>query len=505
MAKKAASPKKAPAKKVPPKPKAMAEQGPKTTLTKVGEKVKGPAKKGKSKEPEKSPARKRAEAGKTPTELSEYPAEDKKSLKKVAQEQAEQEKKKGRGEREAKYDRTYGVKFTEVLYPDINILVYRKFPKGINEDNADENGEAGVLDASVAAEILGWEEEPSDKSVSWGKHYKFKWGEKKIRLTKNPTNRPFRKSLAYRYALEILRGEWQLNGEPIILDKYGRVQSGQHRLVAVIMANSEAKEDIEKWSDYGWKDGNVFIESLVVVGIDPDPKVVDTIDLGQKRSLGDVIFRDDTFSGDERKMTQLSNALSHALRLVWLRVGGKKVSDAPHFPHSEALNFLKEHPRLKECVTYIKECEGTKKSLKEGEADEAKDSRRVSQFISLGYASGLMYLMATSKTDREAYDDGEKQLDFSNWEKAKDFWHHFATNKGLPAGNPIKELRKRLMEISGGDGAGRDEIIGTVAKAFNFWIEGKTTTAIKLRRKETDDTIEITEEPRMGGLDTAID
>jgi hypothetical protein len=419
------------------------------------------------------------------------PAKDKKKA-----EQAKKEDKKARtkAEKRADYNRNYGQKWNEVLYEDIELMLYRKFPKGVDESNAEEHGENGPLDMAAAAELLGWTEEMD--GVKFGGDYKFKdLNGNKIRLLKNPTNRPFRRNLALRYANEILRGEWQLNGESIIIDKYGRVQSGQHRLAGVIFANQMLNEDLEKWSDYGWKDG-VYIEVVVVVGVDPSPKVVDTIDIGQKRSLGDVIFRNDEFKGTEREMAKSSNVLSHAVRLVWLRAGGKKVSDAPHFPHSEALNFFKEHPRLKECVQFINDAEG----------GGGEDGKRISSCLSLGYASGLMYLMATSKTDRDAFDAGEEELDFSNWEKAQDFWTHFAKDfKSLPVGHAIKECRKRLSEISAGDGKGRDEIVGTVAKCFNAWMDGKKITTAKLKRKETEDEVIIQEDPRIGGLDTAIE
>lgn len=405
------------------------------------------------------------------------------------------EEKKTRKQKQEKFDRTYGQKFEEVMYDDIVLLMYRKYPKGMDEENAPAN-EKGKLGMMEAAELLGWQEESEELGIKFGKSYKFKDLEgNKIRLLNNPTNRPFRRNLALDYAIEILRGTWALNGEPIIIDRFGRIQSGQHRLAAVIFANQMLKTDLEKWSDYGWKDG-VFIECVVVAGISEKPEVVDTIDLGQKRTLGDVLFRNDEFTGNEKKMTKLSNVLSHAVRLVWLRSGGRKVSDAPKFPHSEALAFLKDHPRIKEAVIKIEEMDGT-----------GKEGRRITECISLGYAAGLFYLMATSGTDREAYDDGELDgPDFKMWDKAVDFWTHFAKDtKDFPLGHPIKTLRKRLMEISAGDGAGRDEVVMTVVKAFNLWNEGKTKVLdVKLKRIETEDSIEITEFPRLGGLDVEI-
>ncbi len=404
------------------------------------------------------------------------------------------EEKKTTKKKMEKFDRTYGQKFDEIMYDDIVMLVYRKYPKGMDAENAPAH-EKGRLGPMEASELLGWQEESEELGIKFGKQYKFKDLEgHKIRLLNNPTNRPFRRNLALDYANEMLRGKWAFNGEPIIIDRFGRIQSGQHRLAGVIFADQMRKADLEKWGDYGWKDG-VYIECVVVAGISEKPEIVDTIDIGQKRSLGDVLFRNDEFTGTEKTMTKLSNVLGIATRLVWLRSGGKKVSDAPKFPHSEALEFLKEHLRLKEAVIRIQELDGS-----------GKEGRRITECISLGYASGLLYLMASSGTDREAYDDGELEgPDFKMWDKAIDFWTHFAKDtQGFPLGHPIKALRKRLMEISSGDGAGRDEVVNTVVKAFNLWNDGKKVADVKLKRIETEDTIEITEFPRLGGLDVEI-
>jgi hypothetical protein len=405
------------------------------------------------------------------------------------------EEKKTKKQKQEKFDRAYGQKFTEIMFDDIQMMLYRTYPKGMDSENAPPH-EKGPLGLMEAAELLGWSEESEELGVKFGKHYKFKDLEgHKIRLLNNPTNRPFRRNLALDYAIEILRGEWRLNGEPIIIDRYGRIQSGQHRLAGVIFANQMLKADLEKWSGYGWKNG-VYIETVVVCGISEKAEVVDTIDIGQKRSLGDVMFRNDEFVGTEKVMAKMSNVLSVATRLVWLRSGGRKVSDAPKFPHSEALSFLKEHPRLKEAVTKISELDGT-----------GKEGRRITECVSLGYAAGLMYLMAVSGTDRELYDDGSEDLDFTMWDKAYQFWTHFAKDtKDFPLGHPIKALRKRLLEITAGEGAARDEVVFTIVKAFNLWNEGKNKVmSIKLERIEHEDAApEIVEFPRLGGLDVEI-
>ena len=44
----------------------------------------------------------------------------------------------------------------------------------------------------------------------------------------------------------------------------------------------------------------------------------------------------------DKNQKKVALVLSGAIRLVWLRTGGKQLSFATHFPHSEALEFFKE-------------------------------------------------------------------------------------------------------------------------------------------------------------------
>lgn len=56
-------------------------------------------------------------------------------------------------------------------------------------------------------------------------------------LIGNTKNRPLTWNQVLKYAGAMKRGEWQLNGEPIIVDVNGVLQNGQHRLQAVVEAN----------------------------------------------------------------------------------------------------------------------------------------------------------------------------------------------------------------------------------------------------------------------------
>jgi len=367
---------------------------------------------------------------------------------------------------------------SKIVYPEVEVRLH-------------QGGEALVVDNMK--QILGWTEEP--EGAKWGSEYTLKDLEgKKIRLENNPTNRPFRMSLAKRYSAEILRKKWALNGETLIVDRMGHVQSGQHRGAGFILAEQDRKKNVEYWKTaYGWK-GPVVLETLLVYGISEKPEVVDTLDIGQKRSLGDVIFRNQDF-GDlgERDQKKVSNMLAGATRLAWLRSGGLNVSDAPAFLHSEALDFIETHTTLHEDVLFVFNEDG----------GSGVDGRKISFYISPGYAAALCYLMGAAKTSPEAYET-EGSIDTSLQSKAQEFWTLFALGAGLEKKNPILVLRNLLPKIDASGAMGRDEIVSSVIKAWNLWIDGKEATVKDVRVKKTKNEagkMILAEEPRIGGLD----
>lgn len=350
------------------------------------------------------------------------------------------------------------------------------------------------LTVDEAKELLGWEE--TDHKTD----YDFRdMDGNKVKLRNNPSNRPFRMILAKRYANEHLRGKWKLNGESCVFDRYGQCQSAQHRLTGFIFAEQMRKQG--KGPKGFWK-GPVMMECLVVLGIHED--AADTLDMGQKRSLGDVIFRRAEFKDASRsEQKKLANHLSHAIRLVWLRSGGKKISDAPFFPHSEALEFFEEHPRLLECVKFIYDLEGGR----------GAEGGRISKRVSPGYAAALLYLAGHSATDPAKFiEDGVEVLDDSLMEKAEDFWTIFASGANLDEGSPILHLRELLIKIDAQSGAGRDDVVGACIKAMNLYFDDPKATCkatdVKVKKKKDKESGKMVlneDEPRLGGMDVPVE
>ena len=70
------------------------------------------------------------------------------------------------------------------------------------------------------------------------------------------------------YAQQMQKGEWKFNGDSIRFDEKGRLIDGQHRLSAIAKAG-------------------ITIECIVVRGLSSDS--VESIDMGRKRTVGDVL------------------------------------------------------------------------------------------------------------------------------------------------------------------------------------------------------------------------
>lgn len=139
-------------------------------------------------------------------------------------------------------------------------------------------------------------------------------------LDSNTHNRNPSQRLVDIYAEAIAAGEWKLNGEPIIFDYNGRLQSGQHRLMAVVQAD-------------------LPIESVVVRGAEPDSLF--TLDSGRKRKIADVL----QLRGEENVTT-----LGAALSWVWRIKNDKMDMLGETTTNAHLLTILDETPDIRQSV-----------------------------------------------------------------------------------------------------------------------------------------------------------
>lgn len=133
-------------------------------------------------------------------------------------------------------------------------------------------------------------------------------------LKRNTSNRPLSKLTVENYAEAIRRGEWQMNGQPIIIFDDGTLGDGQHRLHAVIKSG-------------------IPIMQLVVKGIGKE--TFTTIDTGHKRGASDVL----AMSG-MKHTTRLASAARAYLTETKKTYRGGKVSNA------QVLDAVNNHPHI---------------------------------------------------------------------------------------------------------------------------------------------------------------
>jgi hypothetical protein len=380
-------------------------------------------------------------------------------------------------------------------------------------------GQKPSMTVADAKDLIGWrvveyaskgDETPEKTLMKF--HLRDNQGNK-VLLYNNDTNRPIRPGLYKRYALEILRNKWKLNGATIVFDEEGKCSEGQHRLIGLIIAEEIRRKEPLKWAKYGWggpdTKSQLCMDALVVRGISSDPDVKDTQNLGQKQTGGDVVYRRDYFgsekTGDgprpvnDTKRRRLSSILAGAARLVWLRTMDKKVVDAPHFPPSEMLDFIDAHPKLIEYTYFIHDLEVKSKG---GAISKGGGS---GGGMSLGYATGLCYLMAVSSTNPDKWlEEGVSAINFKAEKKALQFWEKFASPTNIGDTDPIYNLLNMIRTIDSGSGQGRDELVGMTIKAFHAFSDGlevgEKDLAIRRMRNNKGDEV-LAEDPRLGGID----
>lgn len=364
----------------------------------------------------------------------------------------------------------------EVQYPEVTVIVASE-------------ATGGVVTVDLAKEYLGWEEETDD--VKFGPDFLFTdLTGRKVRCRNNTRNRPLDERWAYTIAQEHLRRRWRLNGEAIVVGKCGEVVSGQHRLVGLILAEQLRQADPEGYAA-NWS-GEVTMDTIIVFGVDEQDDVVNTLDTGKSRSFADVLYRSELFAKyapNDRKT--YARASDYATRLLWTRTGAKEDAYAPTKTHAEGMAFLYAHPSLiDQCVKHVV-------------TEENKGS--ITQFVPMGTAAGMCYLMAASNSDPVKYAKTreEKALNLKLLDRAQEFW--VALSGGSNELKAVRDAVKSLADPDTGDGGTAAERQAILVKAWHRFAanESVTPASVKLRyvTSAEDGSRILDESPLLGGID----
>lgn len=139
-------------------------------------------------------------------------------------------------------------------------------------------------------------------------------------LAANAENRPLRRALISAYARDIKRGEWRLTGEAIKVSSKGRLLDGQHRLMAIVEAETP-------------------VEMLVVYGLPEESQLV--MDSGARRTAGDAL---------SLQNVQNAHAVAAAIRLLNKYESGSSFETRPSITYPEIIDYLAKNPDLQGAV-----------------------------------------------------------------------------------------------------------------------------------------------------------
>ncbi len=339
------------------------------------------------------------------------------------------------------------------------------------------------LTALEAKKLLGWKEEGAS---TFGDNYLFKdTAGEKVRCDNNVRNRPFYSNNMEKLRQEILRGRWGLNLENRIIGKTGLVLNGQHTLVALVLAVQLWEKDPEAYPT--WK-SEPTIATSIGYGVSEDDTTVNTMDTCKPRSLADVYYRSDLLKNTSLKdRKNLSRILEYGVRFLWYRTGVVQAfNPALKDTHAELIDFGRRHPKILDCAKHIYEENGKE--------------NKINPYLRCGYATGLLYLMGSSATDSTAYrkEQEEKHLDWSNWDKACDFFVLLAGDS-----EELAAIKTVLRKIYDDDASSLAAHTALIAKAWNLYVTGKDVTQkdIALKFVKKDDWPVLAECPDVCGID----
>ena len=393
--------------------------------------------------------------------------------------------------------------------------------------------EGNALTAEQARELLGWRKTAESKEAQFTDIA----GEL-IACDHNLDNREFDTKKSLSYAQDILSRAWSdsgnsspddaepmsINGQTIVVNRYGELEDGQKRLAALVFASQiwNGEGELGKAQSTHWREiwpEEPTMEALIVYGTSPSHRVRRTLDNTQTRDLQDVLFTGGYFGDkDVKNRSALTRTLAVSLQFLWHRVWGNMDAFHPSLTHSAIMDLLERHGgkrgKLVQAVEHIAN-ENTIPTDRNGNViPQAK--RKISRYIASGTAAGLLYLMGCAATESDEYFNAEnpsdKDLDWSLWDRALEFWAALAK-----AGANFKEVRLAFDFLidpeTGTVGGSVAERLAILTLAWKRWSENHsireqdvtlTDDMYRVEKDEEGKTIskKLVVHPSIGGIDT---
>lgn len=361
--------------------------------------------------------------------------------------------------------------------------------------------EQNSITVQQSKDMLGWTEvkarEGSDFTDRNGKH---------IVCTNNTTNREIKwleveKLVQIHLTRRVKDGTpaWKFNGEDILIGMYGAVLNGQKSMIAHVLAEQDRLRDIKDpvKSPYKgrlareWPDP-ITMEKGIKKGLSEEDDVVNTLDTCQPRTLVDVMYRSDYFRSMRHEVRSMASKIGgYAVKMVWARTGAGDLAHMAIQTHDASLDFLDRHLEVIRAIKFMAEANITTVKVP-GALDEAGNPTnrvvgKVSRWIEASRAAALLYLMAASNTDSEAYRSKspptEEEVDFSAWDDAEDFWVGLCDDG--PDFQEVRNALARLVSDHKGDNPTPDEKIMVIWNAWNKYRAGEPFKMADLYPKYT--------------------
>jgi hypothetical protein len=186
-------------------------------------------------------------------------------------------------------------------------------------------GKPKIIEFAHAAKIYGTSQDIIAEVVTITPTVATTW------LKCNHNNRPVRKRHVAFLAREILLGNWQLNGQPIVIGEDEQVLDGQHRLFAIIESGKA-------------------VQSLVVYGITPD--AFRTIDTGAVRTGADAL----ALHFPEVNSTTIS---SSSVAVQWCHLLEQQTlsrsTQRGRLSNTDIIEYIKQHPSVMTCSEQLQD------------------------------------------------------------------------------------------------------------------------------------------------------
>lgn len=306
------------------------------------------------------------------------------------------------------------------------------------------------ITVSWAKEALGWETEAdlynrererdpkySRAACDYGDDYLLiDEQSNKVRCRHNADNRPFTESWARKLCQDILNGHWKFNMENIIISRTGKILSGQHRLIALVLAG-------QMWAGKGklfwstkWPE-EPYILSFVATGGSEDQDVINTLDLVKPRSFSDALYTSALFRDlnlTRKRRERVMRMIQSAVKFLWKRtIPTHNMSSEIYTTNSALTDFMDRHKRILDFVRYM--------------FDLDTDNVLSNNVISPGQAAAICYLQASSESNPDDYlaleSKHEGCLSWDNEKKARRFWEEIVKDTAL-----FKPLRTGLAALT---------------------------------------------------------